>query len=192
MGAMSDRKMRSNYRKSRQRAQKEYNDALVLIKRTEASIQATDSSHGHSLDMNKVPMLLTAHNRMLNRLCGTYNIKSIWMDAARQMKQNKNMAFNMAIEKVKYKKLKHLIKQNEKLVDVEDIVSVSAQSKRPGGKNQGVLSEASYSGDENDTINTQDAKNIRMQKTAMKKLGQYVTKESHKEVIERFFKLLPE
>ena len=189
MGAMQDRKMRSNYRKSRERAHKEYKDALVLIKRTEASIQAMDNSQGHSLDMNKISMLLKVHNKMLNRLCGTYNIKGMFIDAARQMKQNKNMAFKMAVEKVKYKKLKHLIKQNKNLADLEDIISVSAKS---GGKNQGLLSNASYSGDEDDTLNTQDAKNIRMQKTAMKKLGQYVTKESHKKVIERFFKLLPE
>ena len=50
------------------------------------------------------------------------------------MKANKNMAFAMTVEKVKYKKLKHLIKMSKTLADVEDIIKASAQLRNPGGR----------------------------------------------------------
>ena len=83
MGGMQDRKLRSNYRKSRKRARAEYQEALSVIKRIEASIKVLDKDHGLSLDLNKIAHLAKLHDRMLNRLCGIYNIKDIFLDAAR-------------------------------------------------------------------------------------------------------------
>lgn len=57
---------------------------------------------GLSLDLNKIAYLATLHDRMLRRLCGTYEIKNVFIMAKVQATKNLKAAIEMAAAKKRY------------------------------------------------------------------------------------------
>ena len=93
MGGMTDKAMRSHYRKSRSLAGREYEEAVSLVERIKKHVTTFDKDHGLSLDLNKIAYLANVHDRMLDRLCGTYEIKNVLLNAARSARVNRLSAF---------------------------------------------------------------------------------------------------
>ena len=61
-----------------------------------------DRDHGLSLDLNKIAYLANIHDRMLRRLCGTYEIKNVFLQARVIAQRNLQSAIEMAAYKKRY------------------------------------------------------------------------------------------
>ena len=71
----------------------EYDTAFKLIKRVEKSIHDMDKDHGLSLDLNKVAYIAQIHDRMLKRLCGSYEIKNMFINASSKLRKERILRF---------------------------------------------------------------------------------------------------